>query len=138
MRTLTGKEIELDIEPDYKVSQHNPPNMTATCPMVPTTTTATAFAISLSRPLPTVAAGEDDEAVLERTRVTDAQPTGVAHQGARGGKRGHPARPAETDFRRQANVRFANPDPPPLPSETLCIFQLLLLVVNVNMNQTKQ
>lgn len=79
VRTLTGKEIELDIEPDYKVRPHE------------------------------AEARNKAHDVCFRMTDCGVNTTGPAHKGARRGEGGHPASTAAPDLRRQADVSMNLP-----------------------------
>jgi hypothetical protein len=81
VRTLTGKEIELDIEPDYKV-RHRPGDR------------------ALPQRLLTMHTTQKHQDNL----ADKAPPTGLSHQGACRGEGGHSPSTTALDFRRQANV----------------------------------
>lgn len=111
VRTLTGKEIELDIEPEYKVR----PLRSCSAP------TASAQATSCLAPAALRVHSQSARSYSEARRTTrgaeqesDKQRAAVAnpsrqidctHQRARGGERGHPAGAAALDLWRQADVR---------------------------------
>lgn len=87
VRTLTGKEIELDIEPEYKVHSN--------LPLPPSQNSKIA---SETKPC---------DAASKRKFLDDIRliwGSGVPHKGARGGERGYTACAATVDFWGKADV----------------------------------
>lgn len=95
VRTLTGKEIELDIEPDYKVN-HPPALMHFR--LLPA---RNHFTLRLkSHPQATLYPRSLNALILMRAVLT-----GFSDKGACRGEGGNSSCPATTDLRRQADVR---------------------------------
>jgi hypothetical protein len=116
VRTLTGKEIELDIEPDYKVRVYYTLRIGSSERLL--WPGSTEYICSHPGPLslppisyipyPTLPYHTVPFRTAQENAHIIANPRtpGLEDKGARRGKRRHPARPAAVDLRRQANVRL--------------------------------